>query len=322
MLNNIGVVGLGFVGNAVADFLRGRCKTVVGYDISEEACLKATVPASTARSILSSVDALVICLPTSSNEHSRLDTLNIERFMEDVPEDVVVIVKSTVPVGFTSSLNRPRTVFCPEFLTEEYAAHDIRHPSRVVVGGEHKLAEEVAELFQVGRARVIITTTDEAEAIKLFSNAYLAMRVAFFNEIDSTALINDMDTTQIIRGVCADPRIGEGYNRPSFGFGGYCLPKDTEELYRFTEFPLLEGALNSNFQRTEILASHILGLGYKTYGVNWEEEGRYSATSGLAKLLYNHGMLEVSLENAEIVLSDKGTSTSAKMYTRRPKTSP
>ena len=332
------VVGLGYVGlanavllaqhNAVigidttqgrVDALNARQSPIIDDKISEYLANKElNLFASTdLQSSLTGADYVIVSTPTNFDEITRsFDTSTVEAVIKQVIEcepDAFVVVKSTIPVGFIDSIrerfNTDNISFSPEFLREGLALSDNLSPSRIVVGDRSERAHKFAKLLAKGATKkdinILLTGTREAEAIKLFSNTYLAMRVAFFNELDSYALEFKMNSKEIINGVSMDPRVGDHYNNPSFGYGGYCLPKDTKQLLsNFQSVPqnLIGSIVDSNKTRQKYLSdviirrqSEVVGI-YRLIMKKNSDNGRQSSIEEVIKNLRTMGQRVIIFE--------------------------
>ena len=336
----ISVIGLGYVGLSVAVLL-ARGHRVIAMDASAErvemvARRKSPIVDPDLERLLSEgeldltatanaeeayreADFIVVATPTNYDPVTDFfDTSSVESVIEGAlaaNSTATIVIRSTVPVGFVRAQRArhgtDRILFSPEFLREGKALHDNLHPSRIVLGDEGPAARTFAALMRDAAededVPTLFTGPDEAEAIKLFSNTYLAMRVAFFNELDSFAMAEGMTSRQVIEGVSLDPRIGSGYNNPSFGYGGYCLPKDTKQLlanYRLVPQNLIRAIVDANRTRKDFLAEQIVSRGPRVVGIfrlvmkSGSDNFRQSSVQGIMKRLKAKGVEVIVYEPA------------------------
>lgn len=329
--SRVTVAGMGYVGMSLAVLL-ARAHPVIAYDIDRARVDKINAKQSTvadpdidhvfaqdaldltatldAREAFSGADFIIVAAPTNYDETTHFfNTAAVEQVIRTARQynkTALIVIKSTIPVGFTVSqrnaLNDDRIAFSPEFLREGKALHNNFYPSRIIVGSKCEQAAQFADMLRdasrTPNVDVMLTGSNEAEAIKLFANSYLATRISFFNELDSFGYAKGLNVKEIIEGVSLDPRIGPGYNNPSFGYGGYCLPKDTKQLlanYEDIPHQLIQAVVETNAGRKAFIANELLKLGAETLGIyrltmkQGSDNMRSSAMHDIVELLIARG---------------------------------
>lgn len=328
----ITVVGSGYVGMSLSvllaqhndvkvldidlkkvDKINKRQSTVIDKDIDFFLSNKVLFLSATSekKAAYKNANFVIVATPTNYDSSKNFfDTTSVEDVIKDAinfNDDALIIIKSTIPVGFTKFLQEKfktqRIIFSPEFLREGQALKDNLYPARIIVGNESKQSLEFANLLEQGAERkkieTLLISSTEAEAVKLFANTYLAMRISFFNELDSYALAHNLNTKNVIRGVCLDERIGMGYNNPSFGYGGYCLPKDTKQLLaNYDKVPqtLIQAIVSSNSTRKDFIAEEIIKKNHDVVGFyrlimkEGSDNFRSSAIQGIMKRIKAKGV--------------------------------
>lgn len=329
---NITVVGMGYVGlsNAIilaqnnsvfavdiikdrVDMINNKKSPIIDDDIQDFLLNKELnlIASTDVKQAYKKSDFIIIATPTNYDpDKNYFDTTSIESVMRDIIKfnnNATVIIKSTVPIGYTEEIkkkfNKSNIIFSPEFLREGKALYDNLYPSRIIVGEKSEKAKIFVEILKEGAIKkdipILFTNSTEAEAIKLFSNTYLAMRVSYFNELDTYAEIRGLDTKSIIQGVCLDSRIGDKYNNPSFGYGGYCLPKDVKQLKaNYMQIPnnIISAIVDSNKTRKEHIVNMILSKRPRSVGIYRlimkanSDNFRESAINDIIKMIISKGI--------------------------------
>lgn len=338
MSQKITVVGAGYVGMSLSVML-AKHNSVVLYDVNKNKVKlikekkstindiylkkywkenKLKINATTSQKIAyKTANYIIVCTPTNYDENKNyFDTSSVKKVVSEaikINKNATFIIKSTIPVGFTKALRKElkysKIIFSPEFLREDRALFDNLYPSRIILGSKTREAKQFANLLKKGAEKKNIKTfhigSSDAEAVKLFSNTFLAMRVSFFNELDSYSISKKLKTKSIIEGVCADERIGDYYNNPSFGYGGYCLPKDTKQLlanYESIPQKLIEAIISSNTTRKDFISNEILKLKPKIVGIyllamkSGSDNFRFSSVQGIMKRLKAKGIKIIVFE--------------------------
>ena len=356
-LKRIGIFGAGYVGNSLGILLSHHFKVTIfdinkekidrinkkmlAYEIEEDQTIDAKyfsgeLDARIFSRNINKYDLYIIAVPTDYDPDSNFfDTSNVEDVIETIDtcdSEGIIIIKSTVPVGYTKTLQERypnnKIIFSPEFLREGSAIHDNEYPSRIIIGDKSKNGEICASVFSkiaLNDPEVLFTDVTEAEAVKLFSNTYLAMRISFFNELDTYCSIKEISAVDVINGVCKDQRIGNYYNNPSFGYGGYCLPKDSKQLLaNYVDVPqnIIQAVVESNETRKQFIVDEIcktnfsnIGiykLGMKKGSLNLRSSAiidimRGISDAGKRLIIYEPNLLQNDLKLEAEIINDLGT---------------